>query len=84
VGLGKLSGLPRNMYICVYAKIQSGPSFYNRDLIFKICFMAFLCVFQQGEHKNTIKNFLGKIDVKNFWPKKLRKIVSGRLFPSFF
>ena len=35
--------------------------------------MAFLCVSQQGEFKNTIKNFLGKIYVKNFWPKKLRK-----------
>ena len=35
--------------------------------------MAFLCVSQQGEFKNTIKNFLGKIYVKNFWPKKLRE-----------
>jgi hypothetical protein len=35
--------------------------------------MAFLCVSQQGEFKNTTKNFLGKIYVKNFWPKKLRK-----------
>jgi hypothetical protein len=26
-------------------------------------FMAFLCVSQQGEFKNTIKNFLGKIYV---------------------
>jgi hypothetical protein len=34
--------------------------------------MAVLCVSQQGEFKNTIKNFLGKIHVKNFWPKKLR------------
>jgi hypothetical protein len=34
--------------------------------------MAFLCVSQQGEFKNTIKNFLGEIHVKNFWPKKLR------------
>jgi hypothetical protein len=34
--------------------------------------MAFLCVSQQGEFKNTIKNFLGKIHVKNFWPKMLR------------
>jgi hypothetical protein len=36
-------------------------------------FMAFLCVSQQGEFKNTKKNVLGKINVKNFWPKKLRK-----------
>ena len=35
--------------------------------------MAFLCVSQQGEFKNTIKNFLGKVHGKNFWPKKLRK-----------
>jgi hypothetical protein len=34
--------------------------------------MAFLCVSQQGEFKNTIKNFLGKVYGKNFWPKKLR------------
>jgi hypothetical protein len=34
--------------------------------------MAFLCVSQNGEFKSTIKNFLGKIYVKNFWPKKLR------------
>jgi hypothetical protein len=33
--------------------------------------MAFLCVSQQGEFKNTIKNFLGKVHVKSFWPKKL-------------
>jgi hypothetical protein len=50
--------------------------------------MAFLCVSQQGEFKNTIKNFLGKIHVKNFWPKKLRKnnkkLFSCRLFPSIF
>jgi hypothetical protein len=48
--------------------------------------MAFLCVSQQGEFKSTIKNFLGKIHVKNFWPKKLRekKLFSCRLFPSFF
>jgi hypothetical protein len=42
--------------------------------------MAFLCVSQQGEYKN----FLVKIYVKNFWPKKLRKkkLFSFRLFPS--
>jgi hypothetical protein len=34
--------------------------------------MAFLCVSQPGEFKSTIKNFLGKVHVKN-WPKKLRK-----------
>jgi hypothetical protein len=43
--------------------------------------MAFLCVSQQGEFKNTIKNFLGKIHVKNFWPKKLRK---KNFFPVVF
>jgi hypothetical protein len=42
-------------------------------------FMAFLCVSQQGEFKNTIKNFFGKIHVKNFWPKKLRKFPQGAL-----
>jgi hypothetical protein len=36
--------------------------------------MAFLCVSQQGEFKNTIENFLGKIHVENLLPKKLRKI----------
>jgi hypothetical protein len=35
--------------------------------------MAFLCVSQQGEFKNTTKNFLEKIHVKSFWPKKLRE-----------
>jgi hypothetical protein len=35
--------------------------------------MAFLCVSQHGEFKNTTKNFLRKNHVKNFWPKKLRK-----------
>jgi hypothetical protein len=35
--------------------------------------MAFLAVSQQGQFKNTIENFLGKVHVKNFWPKKLRK-----------
>ena len=34
--------------------------------------MAFLCVSQQGEFKNTIKHFFGEIHVKNFWPKKVR------------
>jgi hypothetical protein len=28
--------------------------------------MAFLCISQQGEFKNTIKNVLGKVHVKNF------------------
>ena len=45
--------------------------------------MAFLCVSQQGEFKNTIKNFLGKIHVKNFWPKKLRFFFFPfRLYPA--
>jgi hypothetical protein len=43
--------------------------------------MAFLCVSQQGEFKNTIKNFLGKVYVKNFWPKKLRFFFSLSSFP---
>jgi hypothetical protein len=36
--------------------------------------MAFLCVSQQGEFKNTKKNFLGKYMSKTFgrWPEKLR------------
>jgi hypothetical protein len=50
--------------------------------------MAFLCVSQQGEFKNTIKNFLGEIHLKNFWPKKLRKknpvVFSHRFFLSRF
>jgi hypothetical protein len=48
--------------------------------------MAFLCVSQQGKFKNTIQKFFGKIYVKNFWPKKLRKkkLFSFRLFPSTF
>jgi hypothetical protein len=43
------------------------------SFLFEILFMAFLCVSQQGDFKNTTKNFLGKAHVKNFWPKKLRK-----------
>ena len=43
--------------------------------------MAFLCVSPQGEFKNTKKNFLGKVHVKNFWPKKLRK---QNFFPVVF
>jgi hypothetical protein len=35
--------------------------------------MAFLCVSQQGEFKNTIKAFLGKYMSKTFGRKKLRK-----------
>jgi hypothetical protein len=30
--------------------------------------MAFFCVSQQGEFKNTKKNFLWEVHVKNFWP----------------
>jgi len=43
--------------------------------------MAFLCVSQQGELKNTSKNFFGEVYVKNFWPKKLRK---KNFFPFVF
>jgi hypothetical protein len=46
--------------------------------------MAFMCVSQQGEFKNTIKNFLGKVYVKNFWPKKLRKKKILSSFPIEF
>jgi hypothetical protein len=52
--------------------------------------MAFLCVSQQGEFKNTTKNFFGEVHVKNFWPKKLRKknffpvVFSHRFFLSRF
>jgi hypothetical protein len=53
---------------------------------FEILFMAFLCVSQQGEFKNTIKNFCGEIHAKNFWPKKVekKKLFSCRLFPPIF
>jgi hypothetical protein len=56
--------------------------FFNLGVVL----MDFLCVSQQGEFKNTIKSFLKKIHVKNFWPKKLRKkhLFSCRLFPSIF
>jgi hypothetical protein len=43
--------------------------------------MASLCVSQQGEFKNTIKNFFGKIHVKHFWPKKVEK---NNFFPVVF
>jgi hypothetical protein len=48
--------------------------------------MAFLCVSQQGELKNAIKNFLGEVHVKSFWPKNLRrkKTFSCRISPSIF
>jgi hypothetical protein len=42
--------------------------------------MAFLCVSQQGEFKNTIKTFLGKSMSKTFGRKSSEKI----LFPSIF
>jgi hypothetical protein len=35
--------------------------------------MGFLCVSQQGEFKNIIKNFLGEVHVKNFLRTKIRK-----------
>jgi hypothetical protein len=46
--------------------------------------MAFLRVSQQGEFKNTTKNFLEKIhvNVKNFWPKKLRFFFLGAKDPT--
>jgi hypothetical protein len=44
--------------------------------------MAFLCVSQQGEFKNTIKKILGEVHVKNFWPKKLRE--TKNFFPVVF
>jgi hypothetical protein len=33
--------------------------------------MAFLCVSQHGEFKNTTKSALGKVHAKNFLPKKI-------------
>jgi hypothetical protein len=42
--------------------------------------MAFLCVSQQGEFKNTINFFWGKYMSKTFGRKKLRK----KLFPVVF
>jgi hypothetical protein len=35
--------------------------------------MAFLCVSQQGEFKNTMKKLLGKVHVKNFSPKQIER-----------
>jgi hypothetical protein len=58
-------------------------------LFFLLFFMVFLCVSQQGEFKNTIKNVLEKIHVKNFWPKTLRDfcffpfVFSRRFFIAF-
>jgi hypothetical protein len=46
--------------------------------------MAFLCVSQQGEFKNTIKKLFGEIHVKNFWPKKLRFFFFLSSLPSAF
>jgi hypothetical protein len=48
--------------------------------------MAFLCVSQQGEFKNTIKNFWGEVHAEYFLPKKLRekKLFSCRFSPSIF
>jgi hypothetical protein len=62
---------------------RSVPSF----LIF-FCDIFFYDVFvfsTRGVQKHHT-NFLGKIHVKNFWPKKLRKnkLFCCRLFPSIF
>jgi hypothetical protein len=49
--------------------------------------MAFLCVSQHEEFKNTTKNFLGEVHVKNFLPKKLRAALRGEnigVFIAFF
>jgi hypothetical protein len=62
--------LVHGIELVVIVAAELGTFFF---LIFEIFFMAFLCVSQQGEFKNTIKNFLEKIHVKNFWPKKLRE-----------
>ena len=70
--------------VAVREGVELQESLGRRTL--KKVYGAFFCVSQQGEFKNTIKNFLGKIYVKNFWPKKLRekKLFSFRLFPSTF
>jgi hypothetical protein len=61
------------------------PKKLRKKTIFLSSFpMAFLCVSQQGEFKNTIKNVLGEVHVKNFWPKKLREKKFCRIFPSIF
>jgi hypothetical protein len=52
----------------IWQMINQVP-WYFFFLIFKIFFMAFLCVSQQGEFKNTIKNFLGKSMSKTFGRK---------------
>jgi hypothetical protein len=47
--------------------------------------MAFLCVFQQGEFKNTIKAFWGEVHVNKKKAKKVEGFFfSCRFFPSFF
>ena len=57
----------------------------GRYLPFILFFISWrFCAFlNQGEFKNTIKikNVLGKVHVKNFWPKKLRK---KNFFPFVF
>jgi hypothetical protein len=53
--------------------------------IFEVFFMAFLCVSQQGEFKNTTKGFWGKSMSKALYPKKSKdKIEGGGEFCRFF
>ena len=53
----------------IWQIIKKVPTYLFFFLIFEIFFMAFLCVSQQGEFKNTIKNFLGKSMSKAFGRK---------------
>jgi hypothetical protein len=46
--------------------------------------MAFSCVSQHGEFKNTTKSFLRKVHVKKELPKKLRKTSFSCRFPLRF
>jgi hypothetical protein len=53
-------------------------------LIFELFFMAFLCVSQQGEFKNTIKKKIGESLCQKLLAEKVEKkqLFSFRLFPS--
>jgi hypothetical protein len=50
---------------------ETRPRFLLNETIFQPAAISY--VSQQGEFKNTIKNFLWEVHVKNFWPKKLRR-----------
>jgi hypothetical protein len=38
--------------------------------LFLVILWRFCAFLNKGEFKNTIKNFLGEVHVKNLWPKK--------------